>query len=131
MPARSDFKKFLTFSIAVVWLVNGLYCKVLTGVPRHQLIVTRILGEPHAGLLTRLIGWSEVLMALWVVSRLWPRWGALVQIGLVVTMNAIEFFLAPDLLLFGRFNAVFAALFAGVVYWSEFVAPKSLPQPTR
>lgn len=125
------FRKSLTYAIAAVWLVNGLYCKVLNGVPRHQQIVARILGEPHAGLFTHLIGWGEVLMALWVVSRLWPRWCAAAQIGLVVTMNAIEFFLAPDLLLFGRFNAVFAGLFAVVVHWSEFVAPTSPPQPTR
>lgn len=40
---------------------------------------------------------------------------------LVATMNILEFFLAPDFLLWGRANVVFAALFIGVIYYWEFV----------
>ncbi|MBL9170823.1 MAG: hypothetical protein JNN07_24030 [Verrucomicrobiales bacterium] len=50
---------------AGVWLVNGMYCKVLDGVPRHRWIVARILGEDHSLFLTRLIGIAEIAMAVW------------------------------------------------------------------
>ncbi|MES2731339.1 MAG: DoxX-like family protein [Bacteroidota bacterium] len=60
--------KILTYLIAAVWLANGLFCKVLNLVPRHQLIVGRILGEEHAGLLIKVISVSEIMMAVWIVS---------------------------------------------------------------
>ena len=59
--------------VALVWVVNGVYCKLLGGVPRHQLIVARILGAQHALLCTRLIGLAELLMAVWVVSGWQPE----------------------------------------------------------
>ena len=41
-------------------------------------------------------------------------------------MNVLEFFLAPDLLLFGRFNLVIAISFVGLVYYNEFVRSERL-----
>ncbi len=123
MAGKMMIHRFLHYAIAFVWLVNGLYCKVLNGVPRHELIVARILGSEHAHLLTKAIGFSEIGMAVWILSRIQSRLSAVVQILLVLTMNTIEFVLAPDLLLFGQSNAVFALLFAGVVYFNEFVRP--------
>jgi hypothetical protein len=46
-------QRLLTYVIATVWLVNGLYCKILNGVPRHQEIVCRILGFQYSALLTK------------------------------------------------------------------------------
>lgn len=112
--------KVLTYLIASVWVVNGLFCKILNGVPRHQRIVARILGEEYAPQLTKLIGIYEVLLAFWIVSFKWTRLCAWTQIGLVALMNAIEWVLAPDLLLFGHFNALNALLFMGIVYVNEF-----------
>lgn len=40
-------------------------------------------------------------------------------------MNIIEFILAPDLLLFGRMNIVFASIFIGVIYVNEFIVGRS------
>ncbi|EMS33047.1 hypothetical protein C943_00324 [Mariniradius saccharolyticus AK6] len=40
---------------------------------------------------------------------------------LVAIMNILEFVLVPDLLLWGRYNALFALLFIGLVYYNEFV----------
>ena len=114
----------ITYLIAAVWLANGLLCKVLNLVPRHQEIVANILGAEHAPLLTTLIGLSEIGMAVWILTRLWHKWSALAQIALVATMNTLEFLLVPDLLLWGRFNALFAALFIAVVYYHEFVLGK-------
>ena len=114
----------LRYLIASVWLTNGLFCKLLMLVPRHAAIVARILGPAHATLLTRLIGLGEIGLALWVVSGIRPRWCALVQIALILAMNALEAWLVPDLLLWGRANAVFAALFCLLIYWHTFGAPR-------
>ena len=108
---------FIRYLIALVWLSNGLLCKVLHLVPRHEAIVARILGPAHAGILTRLIGLGEIGMAAWVASGRAPRHCAAAQIALVLSMNTLEALLAPDLLLWGRANAVFAALFCLLIYF--------------
>ena len=118
----------LTWLIATVWLANGLLCKVLNLVPRHQQIVARILGAEYAQPLTVLIGISEIGMAVWVLSRLFIRLSAALQIAIVLTMNVIEFSLAPDLLLWGRLNIVFAILFSALVYYNAFVLAPSNPK---
>lgn len=105
----------LRFLIGLVWFVNGLWCKVLGMVPRHREIVAVALGEEIADTATLLIGLGEIALALWIWWGRFPKLTALLQIGLVATMNAIEFFQTPDLLLWGRWNAVFAALFLVVV----------------
>jgi hypothetical protein len=111
----------LNVVVALVWFINGLYCKLLNFVPRHQQIVATMLGEEHAAIITRLIGVSEMLLAAWVLSRIKSRWCAIVQVVLIAMMNTLEFFLAPDLLLFGKANAVFATLLIGVILFNEYV----------
>ena len=116
--------RILTYLLALVWLINGLYCKLLHFVPRHELIVSRILGPEHAALFTRLIGVAEILMAIWIISRIRHRLNAIVQIIIIAIMNAIEFACAQDLLLFGRWNAALAALLIIIIYINEFVPAK-------
>jgi hypothetical protein len=106
---------YLNTFIAMVWLASGLFCKLLDLVPRHQQIVGRILGEEHSVFLTKTIGVLEILIALWVFSRKKFRLAAVLQAVLVGVMNIIEFLLAPDLLLFGRINVLFAAAFIVLV----------------
>jgi hypothetical protein len=122
IKTRSDMTKtkLLNYLIASVWIANGLFCKVLNLVPRHQEIVTRILGNEHARLLTFLIGLSEIAMAIWVLTGIWKRVNAIVQIFLIASMNTLEFILAPDLLLWGRFNALYAFMFILLIYYNEF-----------
>jgi hypothetical protein len=105
----------------MVWLLNGLVFKVLDLVPRHQQIVASILGYEYARQFTILIGIAEVVMAAWVLSRFRSGLCAIAQITLVATMNVLEFILVPELLLWGRLNALFALLFIGVVAYAEFV----------
>jgi len=112
----------LTCLIASVWLVNGLFCKVLDLVPRHRAIVARILGEGHAKGLTITIGCLETAMTAWIVSGVAPAVNAWTQIALVLCMNLIEFLLAPDLLLWGRWNAFFALLFVLLIYYHAFLS---------
>jgi hypothetical protein len=111
---------------ALVWMANGLVCKILDAVPRHRAIVGRILGEEHALALTRMIGFGEVCLGLWILSQWKWRWSATVQIAAVATMNVIEFVLVPDLLLFGTRNALVALAYVSVVAYAGFVdAPRS------
>jgi hypothetical protein len=112
-------KIILTFGISLVWLINGLYCKILNLVPRHQLIVSEILGYQYGPILTKLIGAGEVLVAIWVISNIKSRYCALFQMTMVAAMNILEFILVPEHLLFGKLNILFAALFIVVIYINE------------
>jgi hypothetical protein len=117
--------KSLTFFIAAVWFVNGFFCKLLDMVPRHELIVSRTLGPQFAMPLTKIIGALEVLMSVWIVSRIMPRINAITQIMVIATMNALEFFLVPDLLLWGKGNAVFAFLLIMLIAYNGFYLNRS------
>lgn len=110
----------LNYFIATVWLINGLFCKVLNFVPRHQEIVARILGDDHSRILTILIGVSEIIMAVWILSGFKSRFNAITQIIIVASMNILEFILVPDLLLWGHYNSLFAFIFILLIYLNEF-----------
>jgi hypothetical protein len=88
-------KSILTAIIASVWLINGLYAKLLGFVPRHG-------------------------VATWIMVGLYRRQTAAAQIGIILTMNVLETILAPDLLLWGRLNLLFAVLFCGLVYFHGY-----------
>ena len=104
-----------TSVIALVWLANGLWCKVLGGVPRHAAIVARVVGDDVAPLLTIVIGAAELVMAVWVLSGRRRRLCAATQVAVVMTMNVVEQVIAADLLLWGRFNLLWATLFCVAV----------------
>lgn len=119
---KTTIHKILNYCIATVWIVNGLFCKVLDLVPRHQEIVERItkFDRPTAAFLTILIGLSEIVMAVWILSRYRSKLNAITQIVVVALMNTLEFILIPDLLLWGKLNSIFAFIFVLVVYCNEF-----------
>lgn len=104
------FKKVITLLLGLVWLINGLLCKILNLVPRHQAIVGSFLGNEHSFLFTKVIGILEIIMAIWVWSRIRPALCAVIQVILILVMNTLEFIWVPELLLFGRFNAVLALM---------------------
>jgi len=110
----------ITCVLAFVWLVNGLYCKIFHRVPRHQQIVERIMGNNYAEQITILIGVGEVGLAIWIISGRLSRLVAITQMILIALMNVIEFFIAPDLLLFGKLNILVASLFIGIIYYNEW-----------
>lgn len=115
------FRNLTTGIVALVWFINGFFCKVLNVVPRHQEIVGRILGEQYAWFFTKAIGVAEILMVVWILTRIKSRFSALFQMAIVGTMNILEFILVPDLLLFGKMNIVFAFLFIVLIYVNEFI----------
>lgn len=110
----------ITIGIAIVWLINGLYCKVFNLVPRHELIVSEILGSRYAHEITIGIGVLEILMCFWIVSNIYPKLNAIIQISTILLMNIIEFISVPSLLLWGRFNILFALLFCAIIYINTF-----------
>lgn len=113
--------KTITYFISVVWLVNGLFCKILNLVPRHEQIVAQILGRDYSRPLVVLIGVSEFIMSIWILSGYKTRLNAITQIMIVLAMNIIEFILVPNLLLWGKMNIIFSLLFIGLVYFNEYV----------
>jgi uncharacterized membrane protein YphA (DoxX/SURF4 family) len=121
---KTRIHKILTYCIATVWITNGLFCKVLNLVPRHEQIVARILGNDYSRILTILIGISEIIMTVWIISGYQKKLNAIAQIVVVATMNTLEFILVPDLLLWGKLNSLFAFVFILVVYYNEFYLNK-------
>lgn len=119
--SRGRWPYFLTIFLSLIWLVNGAVCKVLNLVPRHQLIVERILPTSHGRTWTILIGVAEIVMGIWVFSGIKSRWSSMVQIVVISIMNILEFWLAPDLLLWGRWNALFAFFLVLLVYYHGFM----------
>ncbi|MEL6987473.1 MAG: DoxX-like family protein [Bacteroidota bacterium] len=109
---------FFHFLIALVWLGNGLFAKVLNMVPRHEAIVARILGSDYSSLLTKGIGVLEIGMFVWILSGIWRRLNMCLQIVVILIMNILETILVPDLLLWGRWNIVFAFLFCVFIFWN-------------
>lgn len=125
------FDHIVRFVFAAIWLANGLWCKVMDGVPRHREIIGRILGSQHAYELTRVIGCAEIVFAVWIASGVLRRWSAATQIIAVLAMNAIEFTLAPELLFFGRLNLLVAFAYCTLVAAIELrirpVSPAGAP----
>ena len=113
--------KLISFLIMTVWLINGFFCKILNFVPRHEAIVSRILGSDYSREATIVIGILEILMVFWILSKFKSRLNAQVQISIIILMNIIEFIYTPDLLLWGKFNILFALLFVVIIYINEFM----------
>ena len=113
--------KLISFLIMTVWLINGFFCKILNFVPRHEAIVSRILGSDYSREATIVIGILEILMVFWILSKFKSRLNAQVQISVIILMNIIEFIYTPDLLLWGKFNILFALLFVVIIYINEFM----------
>lgn len=95
----SDSAVWARLVVGTVWIVFGFAFKVLRGLPRHERIVARILGEGSAPILTRLIGTGETALGVWMLTGFLTPVCAVVQTVIVVTMNVIELRLARDLLL--------------------------------
>lgn len=76
-------------AVALVWLYQGLWCKLLGGCPGHRAIVEAVpgLGERGGAALLYGLGAFETVLALWVLSGWRPRAAALVQTALLAGMN--------------------------------------------
>ena len=121
---QSDtFQTISAVLIGSVWIFHGLYSKILNGIPRHRLIVARILGERFARPATRLIGIAEVLLGVWVFTGWQPIVCAAVQTAALLSMNALEILLAGDLLISAVGMVILNLAFAGFIWrWAMAAA---------
>jgi hypothetical protein len=101
-----------------VWLVHGLYNKLLGGSPRHLAIVQSVPGLSGAAgeRLLIVVGVGEVAMALWVLSTWKPRLCAATQTVALLSMNLVELTFARPLLLWPAGLIPLNLLFLGLVW---------------
>lgn len=123
---KIQLHNLLSYFIATVWFINGLYCKILHQVPRHERIVATILNDTYAIELTGIIGFLEVGMAIWVLTRYRSKLNTTLQIVVIFVMNLLEFFIVPNLLLWGVYNSVFALLFMTIIYYSYYLRTNAI-----
>jgi len=84
------YHKLIRLSIALVWLYQGLWCKVLGRAPGHVAVISAVPFIGPAGSRVALItlGLLECGIAAWVLSGERMRQAAIVQTVLLVAMNA-------------------------------------------
>jgi hypothetical protein len=118
-------RTLLTVVIGSVWIFHGLYSKVLDGIPRHRLIVARVLGEDHARGATVTVGVCEVLVGCWAFSR-WNRPAcAAVQTLAIAVMNTLEIVYANDLLVWAAGMVVLNLGFLCLVWFWALASPRT------
>lgn len=118
-------RSYLIYFFAIVWFANGLICKVLNFVPRHNEIVKEVLQTSYSTEITYLIGALEILLSIWVLSLILYKICGMFQISIILIMNVLEFTFAPQLLLHGQLNFLFATIFCGVIYYEYFIRDKN------
>jgi hypothetical protein len=77
-------------AVAAVWLYEGLWCKLLNGQPRQVRVVAAMprYGARIATQFLKLLGIIEVLLSVWVLTRIAPIVCAVAQTALLVALNA-------------------------------------------
>jgi len=76
-------------AVALVWLYQGLWCKLLGRCPGHRAIVEAVpgLAGPTGAVVLIGLGTIETGLAVWVLSGWRPRWAAVAQTLLLIGMN--------------------------------------------
>ncbi len=82
--------KLIRASIALVWLYQGLWCKVLGGAAHHQAVVSAVpfIGPAASRAVVIALGLMECGIAAWVLSGWQLRKAAVAQTAFLVGMNA-------------------------------------------
>jgi hypothetical protein len=119
------FETLSQVGIGMVWVFHGFYSKILNGIPRHQLIVGRVLGERLARPATKAIGCLELLLGLWVFSGVARVECAVVQTLAIVGMNTVEIIMAGDLLISAIGMVMLNLGFLAVIWHWALWAPRS------
>lgn len=128
MPAfiESDgFHLIAQMVIGTVWVFHGCYSKILNGIPRHRLIVGRILGPSNADVFTKIIGLLEVSLGIWAFSEWQPFGCATAQTLAIVTMNTLEIILARELLISAIGMVILNVGFLTLIWHWALHVPKS------
>lgn len=80
----------IQIAVAAVWVYEGLWCKLLGREP-NQLVVVRQVpgwGPRYGALFLYALGVVETALGIWVLLGWTPVLAAIVQTGLLVTLNA-------------------------------------------
>lgn len=117
--------RLLAALIGSVWVFHGLWSKVLGQIPRHELIVARILGDTWAAPATLAIGLCEIAIGLWVFTGLFRSTCATVQTLALVAMNTLEILLARELLISAPGMVALNLVFLSLVWRWALGAPQS------
>jgi hypothetical protein len=106
--------------VAGVWLVHGLYNKLLGGSPRHLAIVQAVpfLAGGAARRVLVAVGVFEVAVAIWTLCRRAPRWCAATQTVALLSMNVVELTYARPLLLWPAGLIPINLLFLGAAWYA-------------
>ena len=118
------FHNLAQIVIGSVWVFHGFYSKILNGIPRHRLIVGKILGAANAGIATKAIGLLELMLGLWAFTGCQPVGCAVVQTAALVAMNTLEIIMAEELLISAAGMVILNLVFLTLVWHWALVAPK-------
>ena len=82
--------KLIRSAIALVWFYEGLWCKVLGGLPRHEAVIATVpfIGSAASRSMLTALGLVECGIGLWVLFGRRMRQAAIVQTLLLAAMNA-------------------------------------------
>jgi len=82
--------KLIRLSVAMVWFYQGLWCKVLGGVPRQEAVISTVpfMGAAEVRIALMVLGLVECGLAVWVLSGQRMRQAATVQTALLAAMNS-------------------------------------------
>jgi uncharacterized membrane protein YphA (DoxX/SURF4 family) len=83
-------QRLVRLSIALVWLYQGIWCKLLGGLPRHLAIISAVpfIGPAAGRVALDLLGLIECGIGVWVLTGRQLRNAAIVQTVLLAGMNA-------------------------------------------
>jgi uncharacterized membrane protein YphA (DoxX/SURF4 family) len=89
-PGSNVDRRLVHLSIALVWLYQGLWCKVLARVPHHLAVVTAVpfIGANAGRVALVLLGLIESGLGIWVLTGRQQRLAAATQTVLLAAMNA-------------------------------------------
>ena len=105
--------------LALVWLYQGAWHKLIAVAPNHLEIVTQAIPFMNSRLAIGLIGAGECAIAVAILIRIFPRLVAWFQVGILAAMNTMGILSASDQIsdpvgmLLSNFVLVLAALGAG------------------
>ena len=87
-------------AVGAVWLYEGFWCKLLGREPNQVRVVAAVpqLGARFGGPFLKMLGIVEVMLALWVLSRVAPVVCALAQTVLLVVLNTCGVLFARELI---------------------------------
>lgn len=87
-------------AIALVWIYQGFWCKLLGHAPHHQKIVeaTPFFNSSLARQALVALGFFECVLAAWVLSGIHPHEAAVMQTILLVSMNTAGIWWARSLI---------------------------------